>query len=95
MLILRIELFDPDGHYSFHNIHVGNDVSLGARPVLMAALSKIHIGDHVMFGPEAVIIGGGHNITVADRFMTEVHEKRAMKALESQLRMMYGSALVP
>lgn len=94
MLILRIELFDPDGQYSFHNIHVGNDVSLGVRPVL-AALSKIHIGDHVMFVPEVVFIGGGHNITIADRFMTEVHEKRAMKTLESQLRMMYGSALVP
>ncbi|MEI8122197.1 MAG: acyltransferase [bacterium] len=68
-------LFDPDGQYSFGNIHVGNNVSLGFRPVLMAALSEIRIGDHVMFGPQVTVIGGGHNITVAGRFMTDVHEK--------------------
>ena len=44
--------FDPDGLYSFRNVSVGDDVSLGYRPVLMAALSKIRIGSHVMFGPE-------------------------------------------
>ena len=68
-------LFDPDGHYAFQNIHVGEDVFLGVRPVLIAALSEIHIDNHVMFGPEVVIIGGGHNITVPGRFMTWVHEK--------------------
>lgn len=68
-------LFDPDGSYSFSNIYVGDDVSLGWKPVLMAALSEIHIGSHVMFGPEVVLIGGGHNITIPDRFMTQVHEK--------------------
>lgn len=48
-------LFDPDGHYAFQNIHVGEDVFLGVRPVLIAALSEVHIGNHVMFGPEVVI----------------------------------------
>ena len=67
--------FDPDGSYSFANIHVGHDVSLGLRPVLMAALSTIEIGNHVMLGPEVVIIGGGHNTTIPGRFMTQVHEK--------------------
>lgn len=68
-------LFDPDGYYSFQNIHVGNEVSLGWRPVIMAALSEVHIGNHVMFGPEVVIIGGGHNTSVLGEFMTQVHEK--------------------
>lgn len=67
--------FDPDGSYSFGSIFVGDDVSLGDRPVLMAALSEIRIGSHVMFGPEVVVIGGGHNTTVVGRFMTDVHEK--------------------
>jgi maltose O-acetyltransferase len=68
-------LFDPDGWYSYQNIYIGDDVTLGRGPVLMAALSEIRIGNHVMFGPEVVIIGGGHNATVPGRFMSHVHEK--------------------
>lgn len=68
-------MFDPDGYYNFHNIHLGDDVNLGRRPVLMAALSEIRIGSHVMFGPEVTVIGGGHNLTVPGRFMIQVHEK--------------------
>jgi len=67
--------FDPDGHYTFQNIFVGHNVSLGLRPILMAALSEIKIGNNVMFGPEVVVIGGGHNISVPGRFMAAVHVK--------------------
>ena len=68
-------IFDPDGYYSYENIYVGDNVSLGNKPVLMAALSEIHIGNNVMFGPEVVIIGGGHNSTVVGKCMKDVHEK--------------------
>jgi maltose O-acetyltransferase len=68
-------LFDPRGCYSFSNIYVGDDVSLGWKPVLLAAQSEIHIGSKVMFGPEVVVVGGGHNTSVAGRFMIDVHEK--------------------
>jgi len=67
--------FDPNGLYSYRNIYVGDDVNLGVRPILMAALSEIRIGSHVMFGPEVVVIGGGHNAAVSGTFMTEVHQK--------------------
>jgi acetyltransferase-like isoleucine patch superfamily enzyme len=68
--------FDPDGSYSFKNISVGDDVSLGYRPILMAAESKIHIGSHVMFGPEVVIVAGNHNTSEIGRFMSDVKNKR-------------------
>lgn len=68
--------FDPDGMYSFANITVGDDVTLGMRPVLMAADSRIRIGSHVMFGPQVAIIAGNHNTRVVGRFMSAVHEKR-------------------
>ncbi len=73
--------FDPAGYYSFENIHVGDDVSLGIRPILMAALSEIRIGSHVMFGPEVVVVGGGHNMTVIGRRMKQVHEKTGTEDL--------------
>jgi acetyltransferase-like isoleucine patch superfamily enzyme len=67
--------FDPDGHYSFENIHVGDEVNLGYRPLLMAALSEIRIGNKVMFGPEVMLIGGNHNTTVVGSPMIDVHVK--------------------
>jgi acetyltransferase-like isoleucine patch superfamily enzyme len=68
--------FDPDGCYTYETISVGDDVSLGVRPTLMAAKSKITIGNHVMFGPEVMLIGGRHNTAVVGRFMTDVHDKQ-------------------
>ncbi|MCC6126714.1 MAG: acyltransferase [Pirellulales bacterium] len=69
-------LFDPDGFYSYENISVGDDVSLGWRPTLLAAKSTITIGSKVMFGPEVMIVGGRHNTEVVGQFMTDVHVKR-------------------
>jgi maltose O-acetyltransferase len=68
-------VFDPGGFYTHRTIHVGDDVNLGYRPLLMAALSEIRIGSHVMFGPHVMVIGGNHNTRLPGRFMTEVHEK--------------------
>lgn len=71
--------FDPDGIYSFKSIHVGNHVSLGGRPILLATRSSIHIGSNVMFGPEVTIRGGNHATDIVGRFMIDVRdaEKRA------------------
>jgi hypothetical protein len=37
-------LFDPDGTYTYGSIYVRDDVRLGQRPVMVAALSEIHVG---------------------------------------------------
>lgn len=68
-------LFDPNGFYTFEHIHVGHDVTLGYRPVLLAALSRIYIGSKVMFGPEVSILAGNHNTSVIGTCMFDVHEK--------------------
>lgn len=52
--------FDPDGTYSYETIHVGDNVSLGVRPTLLATRSTIRIGNDVMFGPEVTVRGGNH-----------------------------------
>jgi acetyltransferase-like isoleucine patch superfamily enzyme len=70
-------MFDPDGLYSFQNIHAGDQVNLGYQPILMAARSEIRIGSHVMFGPQVMVVGGGHNTTKVGAFMIEVQEKTA------------------
>ncbi|TAJ43725.1 acyltransferase [Methanofollis fontis] len=66
--------FDPDGEYYFENIFVGDDVSLGSRPTLIASRSSIHIGNKVMFGPEVTIRGGNHNTTFIGKYMIDVRD---------------------
>ena len=70
--------FDPEGDYSFGTIEVGDDVSLGMRPTLIATRASIRIGSKVMFGPEVTIRGGNHTTSYIGRFMVDVrdHEKR-------------------
>lgn len=68
--------FDPSGVYTYHTISVGDDVSLGYRPILLAAESKIRMGNKIMFGPEVVILAGDHNTSVVGQFMCDVKIKR-------------------
>jgi len=67
--------FDPDGLYSYKNIHVGDNVNFGIKPIILAEKSEIHVGSGVMFGPEVVVVGGGHNVSAVGRFMIDVKEK--------------------
>ena len=58
--------------YGIKNVHVGNDVSIGERNMLMCTRAKIHIGDHVMTGPGVTMITGGHRIDIQGRPMTSI-----------------------
>lgn len=73
--------FDPNGTYSFDNISVGDNVSLGLGCVILAARSKIRIGSNVMFGPHVTLVGGGHNITQLGLPMTDVRHKTGIEDL--------------
>jgi acetyltransferase-like isoleucine patch superfamily enzyme len=68
--------FDPDGHYSFSTIEVGDDVFLGPGAFLAASESFIHIGSKVMFGPNVTVLGGDHRFDVVGVPMADVAEKR-------------------
>jgi acetyltransferase-like isoleucine patch superfamily enzyme len=70
-------IFDPNGFYSYENIEVGDDVTIGHGAVLLASDSCILLGNKVMFGPNVTIVGGDHNIAEVGRFMYDVHEKKA------------------
>ena len=58
--------------YGINNVHLGSDVSLGERNVLMCTRAKIYIGDHVMTGPGVTMITGGHRIDLQGRPMTSI-----------------------
>ena len=75
--------FDPNGDYTYRNIHVGHDVHLGMRPTLNATRATIRIGSRVMFGPEVTIRGGNHRADAVGQFMFGV--KDAQKRPEDDL----------
>lgn len=56
--------FDPDGIYSYESITVGDNVTLGVKPIIMATRSSILIGNNVMFGPGVTVRGGNHRFDV-------------------------------
>lgn len=68
--------FDPDGYYTYKNIHLGDNVIIGRGATLMAAESRIIIGNKVMFGPEVMLIAGNHNTSIPGKAMADVHQKR-------------------
>jgi acetyltransferase-like isoleucine patch superfamily enzyme len=67
--------FDPDGTYTYESIHIGHNVDLGVRPVIIAARSTVRIGDNVMFGPEVTIRGGNHRVDVVGVPMIAVRKQ--------------------
>lgn len=69
-------IFNPNDHFTFENIEVGDDVSIGSGAMLLATESKIIFGNKVMLGPNVTIVGGNHNTSVVGKFMYDVQDKR-------------------
>jgi acetyltransferase-like isoleucine patch superfamily enzyme len=69
--------FDPDGTYTYKTIYIGDNVDLGVRPTIMAALGTVRIGNNVMFGPEVTIRGGNHRVDVVGTPMIAVRKEAA------------------
>lgn len=69
-------IFDPDDHFNYGNIKVGNDVSIGSGAVFLVSDSRLIIGNKVMFGPNVTIVGGDHNTSAVGKYMYDVHEKQ-------------------
>lgn len=64
--------------FSYKNMYVGNNVSIGGNSMFLCTRAKIVIGDHVMFGPHVNVITGGHRTDLFGRYMDEIKnsEKR-------------------
>lgn len=62
----------------WHNIYVGDDVSIGTDCLFICTRANVYIGSHVMFGPNVTVITGGHRLDVVGRYMKSItnEEKR-------------------
>lgn len=61
-----------NSRFTYKNIEIGNNVSIGTDANFMTADAKIIIGDHVMFGPHVFVITGGHRTDLKGRYMDEI-----------------------
>ncbi|MDH5216059.1 MAG: acyltransferase [Gammaproteobacteria bacterium] len=70
-------VFNPDDHFSYETITIGNYVYIGPGAFFSASRSGISIGNKVMFGPNVTIMGGDHNTSVIGEYMYDIKTKKA------------------
>ena len=68
----------PDAIFYGYNVHMGNDVRMGAGAVLMCTNAPIYIGDHVLFGPNVTMITGDHRIDLVGEYISDVGEDKKL-----------------
>lgn len=64
--------------FTWHNVSIGNDVSIGKNALFMCTRAEIIIGDHVMFGPRVTLITGGHRMDVLGRPMISIQNSEKL-----------------
>lgn len=57
---------------TYHNISIGDNVSIGKNAMFMCTRAEIKIGNNVMFGPHVFMITGGHRIDLIGRYMKSI-----------------------
>jgi acetyltransferase-like isoleucine patch superfamily enzyme len=71
-------LIGRGSNLTYHNISIGNDVSIGPNAMFMCTRSEIKIGDHVMFGPHVFMITGGHRMDMLGRYMKSIRNNEKL-----------------
>lgn len=66
------------GSFTFKNITIGDNSSIGTNATFMCTLAKINIGNKVMFGPHVFMITGGHRTDVIGRYMIDITNKEKL-----------------
>ena len=79
-----------NGIFTYRNIEIGNDVSIGANAVFQSSFGKIVIGDHVMFGPGVHIHGGNHKINEVGKLLNTLPKNNRVMTERCLLRRTAG-----
>ena len=74
-LINGINRYDEfENPHDARNIHIGNDVHLGAYITMFATRAKIFIGDHTFTGPNVTIMTGDHPTDIKGLYMKQTYK---------------------
>lgn len=66
------------GYFTFKNIELGTNVSIGMDCLFVSSRSKIIIGNDVMFGPRVSIFTGDHRYDIKDRPMVSIKDSEKL-----------------
>lgn len=65
-------IFHPiNSVFSYSNISIGNNVSIGEYAYFMASKSHIYIGNNIAFAPKVTIRGGNHSSHLVGKLMID------------------------
>jgi len=67
--------YNVKDYFTYQNITLGNDVSIGSGAVFIASKSQIYIGNKVLFGPRVTIIGGNHTFDRVGVFIYDITDE--------------------
>ena len=70
--------FYPNDIFTYQNISIGDNVSIGYGADFVATRSKIIIKDHVLIAPKVSIRGGNHRIDIIGRYMDSITDKEKL-----------------
>ena len=75
--------FKPwNSSFTYHNILIGNHVSIGDEADFIATRSKIKIGNHVVFAPRVEMRGGVLRIVIVGLYMdTFTYDENCLKMM--------------
>ncbi|MBR0278045.1 MAG: acyltransferase [Clostridia bacterium] len=60
------------------NIHISDNVAIGARCNFMTSKAKIIIGSHTIFGPAVTIVTGNHRIDVVGEYISNITNEQKL-----------------
>ena len=63
---------DGPGDFSYSNIYLGDNVSIGVHSTFLSSDAKIHVGNKVMFGPNVTLISGDHRTDLVGKYMKDI-----------------------
>ena len=73
-------------NFSWKNVHIGNNVSIGHDAMFMCTRARIRVGNNVMFGPHVTMITGGHRIDMVGKYMIDVRENEKLPENDKDIR---------
>lgn len=66
--------------FTYENIEIGNNVSIGLDSGFNSTRAKIVINDHVIFGPHCYVVTGNHNYRIKGRFLDSITDSEKEEA---------------
>lgn len=74
----NVEFYPWNSKFTYKNIEIGTNVSIGEYADFVATRSKIFIGNHIIFAPKVSMRGGDHRIDIVGRYIDTITDNEKL-----------------